>query len=45
MTVINAMRFADGAGGMVADSMSSTQTRKYEIADKIVTFGNEEGRV
>lgn len=36
MTVINAMKFNEQEGGMVADSQSSTQVRKYEFADKVV---------
>ncbi|MFH0700842.1 MAG: hypothetical protein V2A62_00230 [Candidatus Woesearchaeota archaeon] len=35
MTVINAMKFNDKEGGMVADSQSSTSLRKYEFADKV----------
>ncbi len=41
MTVINVMRFNEKEGGMVADSQSSTQLRKYDLADKIVPFTSD----
>ena len=40
MTVINALKFNDKSGGMVADSQSSdfSTNRKYDLADKVMTF-------
>ena len=35
MTVINAMKFNDKSGAIVADEKSSTQVRSYDIAQKI----------
>jgi hypothetical protein len=42
MTVINAMKFNENEGGMVADSQSSNSMRKYDFADKVIPIsGNE----
>lgn len=35
MTVINAMKFNEREGGMVADSQISSQLQKYDIAEKV----------
>ncbi len=43
MTVINAMKFSETAAGMVADSLSTSNIRKYEFAEKIFTLNPEEG--
>lgn len=40
MTVINAMKFNDREGGMVTDSQSSTDLRKYDFAEKVVSISS-----
>lgn len=42
MTVINAMKFNENDAGMVADSLSTNNVRKYEFADKIITLNPKE---
>ena len=43
MTVINAMKFSATQGGMVADSQSSTDLRKYDLAEKVVNVSASNG--
>ena len=43
MTVINAMKFNENEGGMVADSQSSGGGRKYDFADKVESAQSKDG--
>lgn len=43
MTVVNAMRFNDREGGMVADSQGSSHLRKYDIIEKVNTITTANG--
>ena len=43
MTVVNAMRFNDTEGGMVADSQGSKTVRKYTIVEKLRCFTTDNG--
>jgi len=45
MTVINAMRFNEKAGGMVADSQGSRYNRKYNTTQKISSLKGKKGNV
>lgn len=43
MTAINAMKFGDKSGGMVADSQSSTDLRKYDTSEKVRVLKSNDG--
>ncbi len=45
MTAINAMKFNESSGGMVADSQSSNELRKYDISDKVGSCASSDGNL
>jgi hypothetical protein len=42
MTVVSAMKFNDKEGAIIADEQSSTQIRKYDIAEKIYSIEKDD---
>jgi hypothetical protein len=43
MTVINAMKFGNNSGGLIADSQASTNVSKYDISEKTNVYQSKDG--